>query len=88
MTMTIDEIFNTFRNGTDQDKATLREFLWKNLHLLSSPAFVQAAVANADLFIIPGMTPEEAEAYDAALEEAEDYCPHCGHPQCGYSWGD
>ena len=82
--MTIDEIFNTFRNGTDQDKATLREFLWKNLHLLSSPAFVRAAVANADLFPMP----EEAEAYDAALEEAEDYCPHCGHPQCGYSWGD
>ena len=84
MSMTIDEIFNTFRNGTDQDKATLREFLWKNLHLLSSPAFVQAAVDNADLFPMP----EEAEAYDAALEEAEDYCPHCGHPQCGYSWGD
>lgn len=21
-------------------------------------------------------------------EDEDDYCPHCGHPQCGYSWGD
>lgn len=75
--MTIDEIFNTFRNGTDQDKADVREFLWGNLHLLCSTAFVQAAVDNADLFTLPGMTLEEAEAYDAALD-AEDYCPCCG----------
>jgi len=70
--MTIDEIFNTFRNGTDQDKAEVREFLWKpeNMHMLYSPAFVRAAVANADLFNIPDMTPEE--------DEEESYCPCCG----------
>lgn len=87
--MTIDEIFNAFRNGTDQDKAALREFLWKpeNLRLLSSPAFVQAAVDNADLFTIPGMTPEEAEAYDAALDtETSDCCPCCGQRMGEEKW--
>lgn len=78
--MTIDDMFNTLRNGTDQDKVEVREFIRRheNLHLLHSPAFVRAAVANADLFTIPGMTPEEAEAYDAACHEAEETCPCCG----------
>lgn len=77
--MTIDDMFNTLRSGTDQDKVEVREFIRRheNLHLLHNPAFVRAAVANADLFGIPGMTPEEVEAYDAALE-SEETCPCCG----------
>lgn len=82
--MTIDDMFNTLRNGTDQEKAKVLEFIRRheNMHLFYNPAFVQAAVANADLFCIPGwpdarMTPEEAAAYDAALE-AEETCPCCG----------
>lgn len=75
----INELFDTLRNGTDQEKAEVREFIRHrdNQHLLYNPAFVQAAVANADLFGIPGMTLEEEEAYDAALE-AEETCPCCG----------
>lgn len=79
--MTIDDMFNTLRNGTDQEKAEVRGFIQRheNMHLLSSRAFMQAAVANADLFCIPGMTPEETAAYDAALDaEAEETCPCCG----------
>lgn len=79
--MTIDEIFNAFRNGTDQDKAALREFLWKpeNLRLLSSPAFVQAAVDNADLFTLP----EDDDAWDT---ETSDCCPCCGQRMGEEKW--
>lgn len=80
--MTIDEIFNAFRNGTDQDKAAVREFLWKpeNLRLLSSPAFVQAAVDNADLFTLPE---DDDDAWDT---ETSDCCPCCGQRMGEEKW--
>lgn len=71
----INGLFDTLRNGTDQEKAEMREFIRRheNMHLLYNPAFVQAAVANADLFCVAG---DDAE-YDI---DAETECPHCGHP--------
>lgn len=77
---TIDGLFNTLRNGTDQEKAEMREFIRRheNLHLLHTPAFVRAAVANADLFGVVGDDEDEFEdEYDI---DAETECPHCGHP--------
>lgn len=70
---TIDTLFNTLRNGTNQEKAETVEFIrhHDNLHLLYSPAFVRAAIANADLFVVEG---------DEDDTDAETECPHCGRP--------
>jgi hypothetical protein len=71
---TINELFNTLRNGTDQEKAEMREFIRRreNQYLLHDPAFVRAAVANADLFGIVGDDEDEFEN--------DDVCPCCGQP--------
>lgn len=74
----INGLFHKFLTGTDQDKAEVREFIRRheNMHLLYNPAFVQAAVANAEAFGIKQLTLEE---FEADLD-AETECPHCGHP--------
>jgi len=75
---TINGLFDTLRHGTDQDKDVVREFIRRheNLHLLCNPAFVRAAVANADLFGIVGDDEDDEGEYDI---DAETECPHCGH---------
>ena len=45
--------------------------------LMYSAEFVRVSLNWADKLGIKKMTDEEAEAYDAALEEPE-ICPHCG----------
>lgn len=77
--MTIDEIFTRYIKGTEQDKAEVREFITRheNMHMLYSKEFLNAAIRNAETLGIRRMTPEEAEAYDAALE-ADHRCPCCG----------
>jgi hypothetical protein len=48
----INDLFDTWRNGTDQDRAEVGAFMRRpeNKHLLSRPEFMQAALTNADLF--------------------------------------
>ena len=74
----INNLFNTLRNGTDQEKAEMREFIRRheNIHLLYDPAFVRAAVANADLFGVVGDDEDEFEDVDV--------CPCCGQHVAGY----
>lgn len=71
---TIDDLFNTLRNGTDQEKAEMREFIRRreNQYLLFDPAFVRAAVDNADLF---GIVEDDEDAF-----EDDEFCPCCGQP--------
>ena len=71
---TINSLFNTLRNGTDQEKAEMREFIRRheNRHLLYDPAFVRAAVDNADLFGVVGHDEDEFED--------DEFCPCCGQP--------
>lgn len=74
--MTVDEIFDALRNGSEEAKAAAEAFFRHpdNFYRLStSPEFVQAAVANADLFGIAA----DADEYDI---DDETECPHCGQP--------
>lgn len=53
--MTIQEIFDALRNGSEADKEAAKAFVRRpeNLYRLTTSAeFVQAVVANADLFPI------------------------------------
>jgi hypothetical protein len=76
--MTIEEIFEKFIKGTDQDKAEVREFIQRheNLHLLHSMMFMKLAVQNAEAFSVP--TGPHIEFEDEHYDEAT--CPHCGGP--------
>jgi len=76
--MSIDEIFEKFINGTDNDKAEVREFIRRheNLHLLHSPEFVRRCVENAAAFgVVKERKPNKAaklqkiNAQIVALEE-------------------
>jgi len=75
--MTIEEIFEKFLTGTDQDKAEVREFVRRheNMHLLYDPKFGKLAVANADRFWCAGDVDDDE--FDT---DAETMCPHCGQP--------
>ena len=75
---TIRGLFNTLRNGTDQEKDEMREFIRRheNMHLLYNSAFVRAAVANADLFGVVGDDEDEFED--------DEVCPCCGQHVAGY----
>jgi len=75
----IEALFKKFCEGTEQDKVEVAEALRKpeNFDMMRSAEFVQVAVSWAERMGIKKMTDEEAEAYDAALEEPE-ICPHCG----------
>jgi len=75
----IEALFKKFCEGTEQDKAEVAEALRKpeNFDMVWSKEFTEIAVSWADRLGIKKMTDEEAEAYDAALEEPE-ICPHCG----------
>jgi hypothetical protein len=74
--MTLEEIFNKFLTGTDQDKAEVREFIRRheNMHLLRSKEFVDFAVKNAAAFGIPDSSHIEFEDE----HYVEESCPHCG----------
>jgi hypothetical protein len=71
---TINKLFSTLRNGTDQEKAETREFIRRreNQYLLHDPAFVRAAVDNADLF---GVVEDDEDEF-----EDDEFCPCCGQP--------
>jgi hypothetical protein len=75
----IEALFKKFCEGTEQDKVEVAEALRKpeNFDMMRSAEFVQVAISWAERMGIKKMTDEEAEAYDAALEEPE-ICPHCG----------
>jgi hypothetical protein len=85
--MKIDDIFAPFitpadepSEETERDKAEVRAFLSRpeNQHVLYSAEFTREAVRHAAALGIKPMTDEEADAYDAALEN-ESTCPYCGH---------
>jgi hypothetical protein len=75
----IEALFKKFYEGTEQDKAEVAEHLQtlEGKLLMYSAEFVRVSLNWADKLGIKKMTDEEAEAYDAALEEPE-ICPHCG----------
>lgn len=76
--MTVDDLFDALRNGSEEAKAAAEAFFRHpdNLYrIATSPEFVQAAVTNADLF---GIDEDEDEDEYAIDDETE--CPHCGQP--------
>ena len=75
----IEALFKKFCEGTEQDKAEVIEALRKpeNFEMMRSAAFVDVAQKWAERLGIKKLTAEEAEAYDAALEQPE-ICPCCG----------
>jgi len=75
----IEALFKKRFEGTEEDEAEVVAFLRKpeSQHLLASKEFTEVAISWAERLGIKKMTDEEAEAYDAALEEPE-ICPHCG----------
>ena len=80
--MTVDEIFYRFLNGTDNDKAEVREFIQRpeNLHMMCSKEFLNAAIRNAPALGIP--TSEHIEFED---EHYEETCPCCGQHTNNYA---
>jgi len=75
----IEALFKKFFEGTAEDEAEVAAILRKpeNFDMVSSKEFTEVAISWAERMGIKKMTDEEAEAYDAALEEPE-ICPHCG----------
>jgi hypothetical protein len=59
--MNMQEIFDKFLTGTENDKAEVREFLMRheNMHMLYSREFLNHAIQNATLL---GVNPDAAQA--------------------------
>lgn len=75
----IEALFRKFYEGTEKDKAEVAKYLQtpEGKPLMYSAEFVRVGLNWADKLGIKKMTDAEDEAYDAALEDEPEICPHC-----------
>lgn len=66
--MRVQDLFDKFLTGTENDKAEVREFLLRreNMHILYSREFTNLAIQNADkLGLVPRCAPTPDTSHEA-----------------------